>query len=140
MLLCGVIFLLLFPLKLKIFNKDNYLLINIANILNLRLNLLVLLENMNQDNLKKQKKAFKLLKKIELKELSVELTGLNFDYQISGAYYGTIHAIFGFIDSILYSRDIEFDYRLEYEGEKSFKFDSLIKARLTNILMAFINL
>ena len=122
-----LIFLLLFPFKLKIFNKDNYLLINLGNIVNLRLNLLVLLENMNQLNLKRQKKTFNLLQKIEFKELNVELKGLNFDYQISGAYYGLIHALFGVIDSFLYYRNIEFDYKLEYDGEKSLKFESFIK-------------
>ena len=134
------IFVLLFPFKIKIYNRDNYLFINIANFIDLKLNLLVLLENIDGLNIEKQKKNARVLKKIEIKEINLRAQGLNFNYQINGAYYGIIYAVVGFLNYILNYKGISFRYDLEYSGDKSIEFKSIIRARVGYVLSAFIKL
>ena len=135
-----IVFILLFPFKIKIYNKENYLFINIFNFINLKLNLFVLLSNINNFDFEKQKKNFKLIKKARLKELNIKLEGLSLDYQINGAYYGIIHAFFGILNSILYSNDIRFKYDLKYQGDEILEFNSIIRARVLGVVTTFIKL
>ena len=120
------------------YNEDNNFYINISNIVNLKINLFALLDNANNQDLKKQTKGFNVIKKLKFKEIDIKIAGLNFDYRLNGGYFGLLYAIFGFLDSILVSNDIKFNYDLKYQGDKSLEFKSIFRARIGNIIKGFI--
>lgn len=135
-----IILILVYPFKINIYNEDEYLFINISNFVNLKLNLLVLIENIDKINLEKQKKSAKFLKNVRFEEVDLKIEGVNFDYQINGLYFGIMHALLGVIDCICYAKGIELKYDLKYLGEKSVKFNSVIRARISNVIIAFVRI
>ena len=137
-LLFLVLFVIFYPFKVLAYNEDNNFYINISNIVNLKINLFALLDNANNQDLKKQTKGFNVIKKLKFKEIDIKIAGLNFDYRLNGGYFGLLYAIFGFLDSILVSNDIKFNYDLKYQGDKSLEFKSIFRARIGNIIKGFI--
>lgn len=133
-----VLFVIFYPFKVLAYNRDNNFYINISNIVNLKINLFTLLDNANNQDLKKQTKGFNVIKKLKFKEIDIKIAGLNFDYRLNGGYFGLLYAIFGFLDAILVSNDIKFYYDLKYEGDKSLEFKSIFRARIGNIIKGFI--
>lgn len=135
-ILLGVIlFLFIYPFKVSIYNDDNYLFINISKFINLRVNLFVFLNNPKIN--KNAGKGFKVLKKIKLKKVELKLQGLNFDYRLNGGYFGLLYALFGFLDSVCEVNNIEFNYELNYNGDKSVEFKSIARTRVINVLKVF---
>ena len=136
-LLFTLVLLLFYPLKIKIYNSGNYLFVNIKNVLNLKINLLALIYKLDKLNLEKQKKNSKVIKRIKLEEINLKISGLNFNYQINGAYYGIINAILGFLKSYSYQKNVILNYNLLYVGEKNILFKGKIKANFINLVSAF---
>lgn len=132
-----LIFLVLYPFKVIIYNQDNYLFVNIAKIINLKLNLLVLFDNNHNEDIKKQVKGLKVIKKIKFKEIDLKVEGLNFNYSLNGAYFGILYALFGFLDKICQINNIKLNYDLKYLGDKSIEVKSVIRARIGAVLIGF---
>lgn len=130
-----IVFVFIYPFRISIYNNENYLYINISKFINLKVNLFVLLNNTKIN--KNSTTGFKVLKKIKFKEVDLKLQGLNFDYNLNGGYFGLLYAIFGFIDSICNFNNIEFNYELNYNGDKSVDFKSIARARVINVLKVF---
>lgn len=129
-----LVFLLVYPFKIVIYNKSNYLHIDISNFLTLRLNLLAILDNAKSDDIKNSSKNIKLMKKIKIKKIDIKLKGLNFDYRMNGAYFGAICALGGIGKKIFADKDIEFNCDFQYLGDKSIEFESIIRARAIKII------
>ena len=134
-LLIMLIFVFIYPFRISIYNDDNYLFINISKFINLKVNLFVLINNprINKDSTK----GFKVLKKIKFKEVNMKLQGLNFDYRVNGGYFGLLYAVFGFIDALCRFNNINFNYELNYHGDKSVDFKTIARARVINVLKVF---
>lgn len=133
-MLCIVVFLLTYPFKVIISNKSNYLYVNISNFLTLKVNLLLLLDKAKSGGLKDRDKGIGIIKKLRFKTIDVDVKGLNLDYSLSGAYYGVICAISGISKKYLEAKKIEFNYNLEYMGDKSVEFQSVIRARAITLI------
>ena len=134
---CIIAFFLLYPFKIKIYNEENNLFINVNGFVNLRVNLFAILDSKQLSNQDNSTFPFKLLKKIKIKELDLKLAGLNFDYRLNGGYYGLLCGVFATIKSICYGNDIKFNYELEYLGDKSIEFNSVLRTRIYNVLKIF---
>ena len=135
-ILCIII--LIYPFKVTLYNEDNYLIIKISNILALRINLFVLLDNNHNDELKKQSKQVKLIKKIKFKQIDLRIQGLNFDYKINGAYFGLAYALLGYINKVCQYQHIDLNYNLNYLGDKSIEFRVIFRARVALVLSGFL--
>lgn len=130
-----LLFLFFYPFKVTIYNKDNYLYVNISELLNLKINLNMLLNK--RYNLDDSSRGIKLISKIKIKEMDINISGLNFNYNLNGMYFGILYGIFGFFDSLCDFKDINFRYDLNYSGDKSISFKSVIKARVNNVIKVF---
>ena len=128
------LFLLFYPFKVKIYNIDNYLYINIIDFINVKINLFSILNDLNEDKIKKQKSGVKIIKQLKFKEIDLKINGLNFDYRLNGGYFGILYAFLGTIDNILLTRGVLFNYDLSYDGDKSVEFYTIVRARFKNIL------
>ena len=132
-----ILFILFYPFKIALFNDGRYLYIKVSNFITLKLNLYALLEESNIDELKKQTKSIKVIKKLKLKELDIYVRGFNYNYQINGVYYGVLLGLLPSISKILEENNITFNYLVDYTGELYIKFKSIVRARFSNILKAF---
>lgn len=130
-----LLFVLVYPFRVSIYNQDNFLIVNISKLLNLKINLIELFKKPVDIN--KAPVGMKVLTKIKLKEVDLKLQGLNFNYSLNGGYFGGIYAFLGFVDLICMQNDIKFNYDLRYMGDKSLEFKSIIKARLLNVIKVF---
>ena len=130
-----IAFILIYPFRVSVYNEDNYLFINISKFINLKVNLFILINNPKIN--KNASKGVKVLRKIKFEEVDVTLQGLNFDYRLNGGYFGLIYAIFGFLDSICQQNNINFNYNLNYKGDKSIEFKSIARARVINVIKVF---
>lgn len=129
-----ILFLLLFPFKIHVHNIDNYLHINIGDLLNLKLNLFALFYKKNKNN---KKPEISKIKKIKFKEIDLKIRGLNFDYRLNGAYFGGLYGICGFLAQLGKMNNIKFNYEFNYLGDKSVEFKSVFRARMTTIIDIF---
>lgn len=129
-----IFFLLLYPFKVTIWNKKEYLYIKISWLITIKINLLVLFDNQHNDEIKKQAKFIKLLNKVRIESIYLKMSGLNLNYEYSGAFYGYLNVLLAFLKNYLMMRNSDFDYDIEYMGEKSIKFKSIIYAKVGIIL------
>ena len=129
--------ILLYPFKITIFNDKKYLFIKISFLITLKLNIDALFNEENKEELVKQSKSFKIIKKLKFNEIDLYLSGINYNYSVNGAYYGLLCAFFPIIDNILESSKIKFNYLLDYDGELYLKFKSIVRARTFNVVKAF---
>ncbi|MBR3890847.1 MAG: hypothetical protein IKJ30_02085 [Bacilli bacterium] len=136
-LLLLILFVFFYPFKITLYNDSKYLHIRISNIITLKLNLYALLEESNIDELKKQSKSIKILKKLKLKQLDIYLRGFNYNYQINGIYYGILLGILPSINKLLERNNITFNYLVDYTGELYVKFKSIVRGNFSNILKVF---
>lgn len=127
-------FFIFYPFKVKVYNLNNYLFINIGGIINIKINLLSLFENLNKDSINEQKEGLKIIKKLKFKEVDLKIVGLNFDYRLNGGYFGLLYALFATIDNILLTRGVLFNYELSYKGDKSIEFFAIMRARMSNVI------
>jgi len=130
-------FLFIYPLTITVYNDDKYLYIKVSYFITLKLNIYKLFEESNREELQKQSKSIRIIKKLKFKEINIYLRGINYNYSLSGAYYGLLCAIFPIIDSILESNDITFNYLVDYNGDLYIKFKGIVKSRAFNVFKAF---
>lgn len=132
-----LLFIFFYPFKITLYNEDNYLYINISNFVTFKINLLVLFDNNHNEDIKKQAKGVKVINKVKFKEINLRLQGLNFDYRLNGGYFGMLFALFGLLKKICEMNEIDFNYDLRYQGDKSIEFKSIFRARVSRVLTAF---
>lgn len=132
-----LLFIFFYPFKITLYNKDNYIHINISNFITLKMNLLVLLDSNHNEDIKKQAKGVKIINKVKFKEIDLRLQGLNFDYRLNGGYFGMLFALFGFLKILCEMNEINFNYDLKYQGDKSIEFKSIFRARVSKVLTTF---
>jgi hypothetical protein len=130
--------LIIYPFKIIIYNQNNYLFINISNFITLKINLFVLFDNNHNEEIKKQAKGARIITKVKFKEINIDIKGLNFDYKLNGAYYGIIYALLGFIDKLLETKNIKFNYNASYLGDKYIEFKSVFRIQVIKVIPTLI--
>ena len=136
-LLLLFLFIFFYPFKIIIFNNTKYLYIKISNIITLKLNLYALLDESNIDELKKQTKGIKVIKKLKFKEIDIYVRGFNYNYLVNGSFYGIVCATLPVIQNILDSNEIKFNYLIDYNGELYIKFKSIVKSNFFCLIKGF---
>lgn len=135
-----LIIILILPIKMKIYNNDQYIIVDVANIINFKINLISALDNLKRKKREDKKNSARFFKKIEIKQINIKLEGLNFDYQLNGAYFGILYAVFGFVNSLCSYKNISFYYDLKYQGDRMVEFDGIIRTKLIYVIGAFANI
>ncbi|HHU59415.1 TPA: hypothetical protein GXZ34_00625 [bacterium] len=127
-------FILFYPFKVTVENKEQYLYIYFSSFFTYRINLLVLLDNEHNDLIFEQSKKYYLLKHLDFKYINIEIDGLNFDFNVGGEYYGYLHILFATLRNYAKANDIEFDYKLNYLRDKRIYFKSIFRYRWVTII------
>ena len=136
LLIALIIFTIIYPFKIKIFNKSNYMYVNISNILVFRLNILGIIDKIKVEGIKNKKVGKAVFKNVKVKKVGLRLKGLNFSYQLNAYYYGMLCAFFGFLRNYINYQNVEFEYDLDYLGDESIEFESIIRARAYKVINA----
>lgn len=131
-----IIFVFIYPFKIIINNKSNYLYVNISNLLVFKLNLLGIIDKVKNEGIKDRKAGNRVIKNIKFKKISLNITGINSNYSLNAYYYGILCSVFGFLRTYFNYQNVEFDYNLNYLGEESLAFESIIRARAYRIINA----
>lgn len=129
-----MLFLFFYPFKVTIWNEEEYLYIKISFIITIKINLFVLLDNNHNDELKRQASIIKILNKIRIKKIDLNMSGLNLDYEYGGQVFGYLNIVLAILKNYLMMRNSEFNYDIKYMGERSIKFKSIVYAKMGIIL------
>lgn len=133
LLFIAVMFLLFYPFKFTIWNEAEYLYIKMW-LITIKINMLILFDNNHNEEIKKQAKMMRLVNKVRIDTIDLKISGLNFDYEYGGQIFGYLNIILAVIKNYLMMRNSDFNYDIEYMGEKSLKFKSIIYCKTGTIL------
>lgn len=133
LLVISVFFLLFFPFKYMIWNEHEYLYIK-TWFVTIKINLLILFDNNHNEEIKKQAKLIKLFNKVRIDTINLKVSGLDFDYEYSGQVFGYLNIIFAILKNYLMMRNSDFNYDIQYMGERSLKFKGIIYCKTGTIL------
>ena len=133
LLIIAISFLLFFPFKYTIWNEYEYLYIK-TWIITIKINLLILFDNNHNEEIKKNAKMLKLLNKIKVDTIDLEISGLHFDYEYSGQIFGYLNIILAVIKNYLMMKNSDFNYNIQYMGERSVRFTGIIYCKTETIL------
>ena len=133
LLIISVIFLLFYPFKYTIWNEHQYLYIK-TWLVTIKTNLLILFDNNHNDEIKKQAKMIKLINKIKIDTINLKVSGLNFDYEYSGQIFGYLNIILAVLKNYLMMKNSDFNYDIQYIGERNLKFKGIVYCKTETIL------
>ena len=133
LLILVIIFLLLFPFKYTIWNEQEYLYIK-TWLTTIKINLLILFDNNHNEEIKKNAQMIKLFNKVKIETIDLKMSGLNFNYEYSGVIFGYLNIVLSVIKNYLMMRNSEFNYDIEYLGDKSISFKGIIYCKAGTIL------
>jgi len=128
-----IVFLLFYPFKFTIWNENEYLYIK-TWIITIKINMLILFDNNHNEEIKKQAKMIKLFNKIRIDTINLKMSGLNFNYEYSGQIFGYLNIILAVVKNYFMIRNTYFNYDINYMGEKSITFKSIIYCKTGTIL------
>lgn len=129
-----VLFLLFYPFKVVVWNHKEYLYIKISWIITVKINLFILFDNKHNDEIKKQASAYKILNKIRIQSIDLEMSGLNLDYELGGEIFGYLNIVLAVLKNYLMMKNSEFNYDVKYMGERSIKFKGIVYSKMGIIL------
>jgi len=132
-LIATIIFLILYPFKFTIWNEKEYLYIK-TWFITIKINMLILFDNNHNEEIKKNVKLIRLFNKIKIDTIDLKIRGLNFDYEYSGQIFGYLNIVLAVIKNYLMMRNSDFNYDIEYIGEKSLKFKGIFYCKAGTIL------
>lgn len=133
LLIAIVAFLLFYPFKFTIWNEFEYLYIR-TWLVTIKINLLILFDNNHNDEIKKNAKMIKLFNKIRIETIDLKMSGLNFNYEYSGVIFGYLNIVLPIVKNYLMMKNSDFNYDIEYMGEKSIKFKGIVYCKTGTIL------
>ena len=133
LLVLVIIFLLFYPFKFTIWNEKEYLYIK-TWLVTIKVNLLILFDNNHNEEIKKNAKLIKLINKIKIETINLNMSGLNFNYEYSGVVFGYLNILLSVIKNYLMMKNSEFNYQIEYMGDKSITFEGIIYCKTGTIL------
>jgi hypothetical protein len=132
-LVAALVFLLFYPFKFTIWNENEYLYIK-TWLITIKINMLILFDNNHNEEIKKQAKMIKLVNKVNIDTIDLQIKGLHFDYEYSGQIFGYLNIALAVVKNYLMMRNSDFNYDIQYMGEKSIKFKGIIYCKTGTIL------
>ena len=134
LLIIAILFLLFYPFKVILWNEKEYLYVKISWIVTIKINMLILFDNNHNEEIKRQASIFKILNKIRIKTINLKISGLNLDYEYGGQMFGYLNIILAILKNYLMMKNSEFNYDVQYMGERSIKFKGIVYSKMGIIL------
>lgn len=133
LLIIVITFLLFYPFKFTIWNENEYLYIK-TWMVTIKINLLILFDNNHNEEIKKNARMIKLFNKIQIETIDLKISGLNFNYEYSGVIFGYLNIVLPVIKNYLMMKNSDFNYNVQYMGEKSLRFKGIVYCKTGTIL------
>jgi hypothetical protein len=144
-----LIFVLVFPLKLRVIISNEQIKIYLykIQILCQKLSLAmkeiqeVTVENIENKLMSKEDLIYlKMFKKFKILKLDIIIDGFNSNFEILSIIYGLFYGALSSLDAYFMNRNVPFKYQVRFSQNSIFELDGIFKTNLGKILLEYFRL
>ena len=149
LLLIGIFVILFFPLKISFLVSSERIKLTLYFLKLLDQEILqaakefqeVTIENIEKELISKEDLIYiNLFKKFKIKKLYIEVGGFKNDFDAISIMYGIFYVFLANFDYLFYHKNINFNYKINYESKTYFIIDGIVKTTLGKILLEYFRL